>query len=155
MKKLMIAAMLGGQALAAAQPAFAAELAESRSQQTGAFAGLRVRMGLDGTREQRRLRAGLTVAPTLHSRSAAGETRLRFGEGVELGIVGGDKVRLSLAGTPVNRLAQGATGPDGRRLGVSTAGWVAIGIGATVAVLGVGYLVFTEMMDCDADEECS
>ena len=148
MKKLMIAALLGGQAMVAAQPAFAAELAESRSQQSGAFAGLRVRMALDGSAQQRRVRAGLTLAPTLHSRTATGETRLRIGEGIELGIVGREPVRLSLGGTPVNRLAQGAAGPEGQRLGVSTIGWIAIGVGVA-AVIVVGAAVI-----CASDHDC-
>ena len=148
MKKLMIAALVGGQAMAAAQPAFAAELADSRSQQAGAFAGLRVRMALDGSEQQRRVRAGLTLAPTLHSRTATGETRLRIGEGVELGIVGREPIRLSLAGTPVNRLAQGTAGPEGQRLGVSTIGWIAIGVGVA-AVIVVGAAVI-----CASDHDC-
>jgi hypothetical protein len=155
MKPLTIAALLAGQMLAAAPPAMAADLADGRAQHMGAFGGVRVSVPLAGNSRDRRVRAGLTVAPALHSRGHNGESRLRIGEGLELGIVGSEPVRLSLAGTRVDRLAQGRVGPDGRRLGVSTAGWVAIGAGAVVTVLGVGYLVFAEMMDCDADEECS
>lgn len=148
MKRLMIAALLGAQTAAAAQPALAAELAEGRSQQAGAFAGLRLRMGLDGTADQRRLRAGLTVAPTLHSRTADGAVHLRIGEGLELGVAERERVRLSLAGTPVNRLAQGGTGPDGQRLGVSTLGWIAIGVGAAVVIV-VGAAAI-----CASDHDC-
>ena len=148
MKKLMIMALLGGQLMTVAQPAFAAELTENRTQQMGAFAGLRLRVPLDGNLQQRQVRAGLAVAPLMHSRAMNGETRLRIGEGVELGITGREPVRLSLAGTPVNRLAQGATGPDGRRMGISTIGWIAIGIGAA-AIIIVGAAAL-----CASDHDC-
>ena len=143
MKKPTIAALVAGQLLATAQPAFAAELAETRSQQMGAFAGFRMRVPLDGRAADRQVRAGLTVAPTLHSLTADGEVRLRIGEGLELGVTGGEPVRLSLAGTPVNRLARGPVGPDGRRMGISTIGWIAIGVGTVVLVtVGFGYVLY-------------
>ena len=155
MKKLMMTAFVAGQLIVSTQPAIAAELAETPTQRAGAFAGVRLHLPLDGEASQRPIRVGLTVAPTLHSRSTSGERQLRIGEGLELGIAGREPVRLSIGGTPVNRLARAGTGPNGPRAGVSTVGWIAIGAGAVVALLGVTYLVFDEMMDCDADEECS
>jgi len=155
MKKLMIAMLLAGQLSAAAAPAAAAELDRHAAPQMGAFGGLRVRLPLDGNVRQQRLRAGLTLAPTLHSRSSNGATRTRIGEGLELGLTQGERPRLSLAGTPVSQIARGPVGPDGRRLGASTAGGVAIAVGAAVVVLGIGYLLFSEWIDCDEDEECS
>lgn len=155
MKKLTLTALVAGQLMATAQPAVAAELTEHGTQRAGTFAGLRLSVPLDRAADQQRVRAGLTVAPTMHSRTPTGESRLRIGEGLELGVVGAEPPRLMIAGTPMSRLAQGPVGPDGRRVGVSTGGWIAIGVGTVVAVLGVGYLVFAEMMDCDEDEECS
>ena len=155
MKRLTLAVLVAGQLLAAAQPAFAAELTEHRTREMGAFAGLRLRMPLDGNVQQRQLRAGLTVAPTMHSRTMNGESRMRIGEGLELGLTGDAPARVSLGGIPVSQLAQGPVGPDGRRLNASTGEWVAIGVGGVVVLLGVAYLVFAEMMDCDEDEECS
>jgi hypothetical protein len=148
MKRLMIMAAIGGQLMAAAQPALAAEFAEQRTQQMGAFAGLRVRMPLDGHVEQRQLRAGLALAPAMHSRAMNGESRLRIGEGLELGLAGDEPVHLSLAGTPVSQLARGPAGPDGRRMGVSTLGWIAIGIGAA-AIIVVGAAAL-----CASDHDC-
>jgi len=156
MRKLMIGALLAGQLVTAAQPVLAAELIEARSQQAGAFAGLRLRVPLDGDAAQRRIRAGLAVAPTLHARSAGGETQLHVGEGVELGLVGRGPVRLSIAGTPVSRLARGGSGPNGERLGVSTLGWVAIGVGAFLVVAaGASYIVADNILDCDDGEDCT
>ena len=155
MRKLTIAALLAGQILAAA-PAGAADFAESRQQQAGAFAGIRLRVPLDGAAHQRSIRVGLTLAPTMHSRTAGGETQMRIGEGLELGIADRGPVHLSIGGTPVSRVAQGRTGPDGQRLGVSTLGWIAIGVGTFVVVGAVaGYLWFEDAIDCDPGDECS
>ena len=147
MKKLTIAALLAAQ-LTAAQPALAAELVTQEAPQMGAFAGARLRVPLGGEREQRRLRAGLTLAPTMHVRDSAGSERLRFGEGLELGITGREPVRLSFGGTPVNRLGQRGTGPDGQRLGISTLGWIAIGVGAAIVIV-VGAAAI-----CASDHNC-
>ena len=155
MKLASIAALAATLSMAAAQPAAAAELESARSQQMGAFAGARLRIPLGGEDGQRQVRAGLTVAPTLHSRSADGASRLRFGEGVELGLSGREPVRLSIGGTPVSQLAQGGAGPNGERRNMSTAEWVGVGVGAAVVTLGVAYLLFSEWIDCDEDEECS
>jgi len=144
MKKLTIGALVAGQLLGPVQPAAAADLVERDTPQIGAFAGARLRIPLGGAREERRLRAGLTLAPTMR----VGAGRLRFGEGLEFGVAGREPVRLSLAGTPVNRLAGGGRGPDGQRLGVSTLGWIAIGVGATVVVLvGAAALVADHISD--------
>ena len=158
MKKLTIAALLAGQLLTIAQPVAAAEIATARETRAGAFAGLRLRVPLDGGPGQRQVRAGLAVAPTLHSREGDGERRMRVGEGIELGVAGGDRIGLSIAGTPVDRLGlrPDGTAPDGRRAGVSTLGWVAIGAGALLVVtLGVGYLWIDDALDCDPGDDCS
>jgi hypothetical protein len=97
MRRLMIAALLAGQ-VAAARPALAADFAEARQEQAGAFAGLRLRLPLDGNRRERQIRAGLTVAPTLQSRAIDGETRTRIGEGVEFGYRSGRPISFSIAG---------------------------------------------------------
>ena len=155
MKRLMMTALVAGHLIASTQPAFGAELTEQRSREMGAFAGLRLRVPLDGDDRQRQWRAGLAIAPVMYSRSMSGESRMRIGEGLALDLSGDQPARLSLAGTPVSQLAQGPLGPDGRRLNASTGEWIAIGAGAVVVLLGVTYLVFAEMMDCDEDEECS
>ncbi len=146
MKKLMIAALLGGQLLTAAMPAAGAELDRHAAPQMGAFGGLRVRLQLDGDRSRRQLRAGLAVAPTTHSRTADGETRLRIGEGPEFGIRGRGPARLSFAGQGIGRLgAQGEEDEDG---GVPT--W-AIVAGAVVVVLGAGLVAFSAAMDASSE----
>jgi hypothetical protein len=159
MKRLMIAALLAGQLSMAAQSAAAAELGDARlqdmgrSQQIGTFAGLRMRVALGDDGDRQRLRAGLALAPTVQSAAPRGEVRTRFGEGLELGIVGDSPVRLSLAGTPVSQLAQGPRGPDGQRAGVSTIGWVAIGVGVAAITLFALYGLCGSGEICNVDDD--
>ena len=132
MKKLTIVALAAALSLTVAQPAGAAEAATAYETRPGAFAGLRVRVPLDGNARQQQIRAGLAVAPTLQTRATDGATRTRIGEGLELGVALRSPVALTLAGTRIDRLAA----PDSRRAGVSTQGWIAIGVG-TLIVLGI------------------
>ena len=159
MKKLMIAALLSGQFLTAAAPAAGAELDRDASPQMGAFGGLRVRLPLDGNVQQRQLRAGLALAPTLHSRAINGETRMRMGEGLEVGVTGRHPVRVMLAGQDVRRLGaaqQTEEEEEERGGGPSTLGWIAIGAGALILVTAVaGFIVVDDILDCDSGEVCT
>jgi len=89
--------------------------------------------------------AGLTFAPTLHSRDIRGEARTRFGEGVEFGFSAREAIGLSIGGTPVSQLADGRSGPTDGKIGISTLGWVAIGTGVAL-VAGVA-LAYDALMD--------
>ena len=139
MKTLTIAALLAAQTLA--QPAIAAELGDQGAvaARQGAFAGARFRVALDGT-GTRKAQAGLTLAPMLQGRQADGRTVTRFGEGMELRLTGGEsKPKLAFGGRTLAQLAEGRQGPGGRKAGVSTLGWVAIGVGvAAVIVVAAG-----------------
>ncbi|HYW15034.1 MAG TPA: hypothetical protein VE891_02630 [Allosphingosinicella sp.] len=145
MRKMLIAALVGGaQVLPAAHPAAAAELGQDRtatSSQVSAFAGARFRIPIGGGREKPQ--AGLALTSTLRN-GPTGE--LRFAKGAELGFAGSSsKLDLTIAGRPVSRLAAGRPGPDGRRQGFSTAGWIAIGASAAIIVGGV--LIFDYLGD--------
>lgn len=134
MKKITAIALVVAQ-LGSAAPATAADLAatgDATQTRLGAFAGGRIRLPLGG-RNDRAARVGLTLAPYSQSRAIDGRTTLRYGEGVEFGLVGRQPARLRLAG---HRLASDGTlvDDDGRRLGVSTLG--AAGIAAGVIVAG-------------------
>lgn len=150
MRKLLIAALAGAQ-IAAAQPAWAADFADAEQIRAGAFAGFRVRVPLDGDSRERHVRAGLAVAPTLHSRTLDGGSRVQFGEGIELGLSDGRAVQLSLAGTPVSRLAPGQDGPDGERAGISTLGWVAIGAGVVIGAVLVLFQLCADGEVCGSE----
>ena len=95
MRKVAISTLIAAQILAA-QPALAADLANSQTHDSGFFAGFRVRLALDGEAGRQPVRAGLALAPTLRSQSSSGEVRTRFGEGLELGISGREPLRLSI-----------------------------------------------------------
>src|SRR5688572_14790568 len=134
MKRLTMASLAAAQIMLAAQPAMAAELIDesgATSQRHGAFAGARLRIKLDGT-QARKAQPGLTIAPVLQGRQADGSVRTRFGEGMELRLSGDVRPQLAFGGRPLAQLAQGRTGPEGRKAGMSTIGWVAIGVGVAV-----------------------
>jgi hypothetical protein len=158
MKKLTIAALLAVQLPGAAQPAAAADFAAQEQRQIGAFLGARLRVPFGGGRDNRQVRAGLTLAPTTHMRGMDGAVRMRLGEGLELGIGPNRPLELSLAGTRIDRLglAPGGTAPGGRRAGVSTLGWIAIGVGAAIVVTAAaGYLWLEDALDCDSGDDCT
>jgi hypothetical protein len=147
-KSLTILALVTAQALAAVQPAFAADLQPDpgvKGTRMGAFAGARVRVPLGSKRQA--VRATLTAAPTLHSLQSSGEQRMRIGQGLELGVEG-KQARFDLAGRPASRLVQGQSGPEGERRNLSTIGAVAIGVG----VLLVGLYFLAE--SCRKGEIC-
>jgi hypothetical protein len=148
-KSLTILALVTAQALAAPQPAFAADLQPDLgvkgTTRMGAFAGARVSVPLGSKRQA--VRATLTAAPTLHSLQSSGEQRMRIGQGLELG-VDGKQTRFDLAGRPVAGLVQGQSGPEGERRNLSTIGAVAIGVG----VLLVGLYFLAE--SCRKGEIC-
>ena len=153
MKKLTIASVLAAQLLGAAQPVLAADLADARTHETGVFAGFRLRVPLAGETRSQPIRAGLAVAPTVQSRALnGGEVRTRFGEGLEFGVNGRQPIGLSVAGTPVSQLVQGPNGPQGDKAGVSTLGWVAIGVGALVAIVLVAGAICLSDNDCIPSE---
>lgn len=144
MRKLLIAGLVAAaQVLPASQPAMAAELHQDRMgmpNQMSAFAGARLRVPLGGREKPQ---AGLALTSTLRG-GATGE--LRFGKGAELGFSGDEKVRLSLAGRPLSQLAPGGRVGQGRKLGVSTLGYVAIGVGVVAVVtLAAGVWFVHEM----------
>jgi hypothetical protein len=144
MKFLAIGAFAAAQIACAAQPAFAAELPRDQAAgptMVGSFIGARMRVPLGATREK--AHAGLALTST----SRMGETgQLRFAKGAELGFSGGDsKLGLSLAGRPLSQLAPGRPGPDGRKQGFSTLGYIAIG--ASVVIIVGGVLIFDYIDD--------
>ena len=135
MNNYLIAAIVTAPLMFAAPPAAAASFEPMTTVQSGTFAGARIRLSLGGKQQDRKFRAGLTLAPTLRSQSVSGETRMRFGQGLELGVAGKRPLALSLAGRPVSNLLPGGNkSEDERRLGISTVGYVAIGAGIALVV---------------------
>lgn len=109
----------------------------------GGFAGARVRIPLGGgTREDRQVRAGLTIAP-MHYRGGGGDLqswRSRIGEGFEFGFRGGERApQLTLAGMRLTGAsARPAPGKGRSNLSGGNAGLIVVGVAALV---GIGLLV--------------
>jgi len=104
----------------------------------GAFVGARFKLPL-GERTERKPRAELAIAPTQSRISSRGFVRTDFGEGFGIGLSPGSKPSLTIAGIRADRalgLKRGGVIGSGRRLGVSDAGWVAIGVGVLAVAAG-------------------
>jgi hypothetical protein len=118
----------------AAGTAYAAEL-DARSpfseNQRGAFAGLRLRAEMAGA--ETKVRGGLALAPTSHTRRGA-NSRMAIGEGMELGFSPGMKPQLTLAGQRVDRMSLLGEKSVQDRANMSTVAKVAIVAGVIVVV---------------------
>ena len=115
--------------------AYAAELdarSPSSENQRGAFAGLRLRAETGG--RETKLRAGLALAPTAHTRRGA-NSKMAIGEGMELGFGSGMKPELTLAGQRVDRMSLLGEKSPQDRANISTVAKVAI-VASVVVVVG-------------------
>lgn len=143
MKTITIIGLIAAQL---ATPAAAAELAarDHDGAQRGAFVGGRLALPLGPRTAQPRL--GLALAPMARSRETGA---LALGAGLDLALASNGRLAISAGGRP---LALDRT----RRQNVSTAGWIAIGVG-TVLVIGTvaAAVTYAELVDCDEhDDEC-
>jgi hypothetical protein len=151
MKKLTIGALLAAQVLTAAEPAFAADFATGQEIRGGAFGGLTLRVPLGGTPRQHRIRAGLTLAPTLSSRANDGEVRTRIGEGLEFGYRSGRPLSFSIAGRDLQRGRLGAAQGDDDHHGLSTGEILLIAGGVIVVTAGVVAVVFIDAINDNSE----
>jgi hypothetical protein len=121
----------------------------------GAFLGARLKLPI-GHQAAAKPRAELAFAPTQSRISSSGLVRTRIGEGLAIGITPKAKPTLTLAGMRADAalgLTRKGKSKAEQKLGVSTGGWVAIGVGAAVAIAGVAYLVWADhVSDCEARE---
>jgi hypothetical protein len=150
MKFLSIVALVAAQAIGfarpvAAQPTAAVNIGPANPVQTGAFGGLRLRIPLGSNSTGQRVRAGLTIAPMLHSQTRSGEMRMQIGEGVEFGFSSGTPPALSIAGRPIGRNGlHAAQAEDADHSGPSTA--LIIG-GAVLVVAAIGAALAYHALD--------
>ena len=132
MTRFSVSAALAAAALVS-HPVSAAEDPRSHAaavdQRTGASAGarLRVPIGARKTRERPSAALQLGFEHIRRDGGAASSMTARRGSALELGFSGKEKPAFLVAGTPVRTME--------RRLGVSTAGAIAIGAGVTLLVL--------------------
>ena len=145
MKTITIIGLIIGQ-LATAAPAAAAELAANRheSAQRGAFLGGRVLVPLGA--KDARPRLGLALAPMTRSRESGA---LALGAGLDFAVASDGRFAISAGGRPLEI-------DRNRKQNVSTAGWIAIGVGTVLVVGAIAAAVtYAELVDCDEhDDEC-
>jgi hypothetical protein len=154
MKDSLLVLLIVSQAFGA-MPAAAASLeldARLSAQQRAAFAGARLRVPFGGA-EAGKARATLAVAPTLHGQRSDGSVRVRFGEGFELGARRGEEPRLSFGGRQLSHFGQGKQTPEGPKAGISTIGWVAIGVGTAALLYLTVFGLCAEEVICNFDDE--
>jgi hypothetical protein len=156
MKKLLMAALVSGQILTSATPAFAQGYAPVREMDTGAFGGLRVRVPFGGNQREP-VRAGIAFAPTTRTDFQDGRVRTRFGEGVEFGYRSNRPLSLSIAGRDLSSFrlnaAQGEQEQRRRRRGgPSTVGWIAIGVGVSLLIFVAAVAICASDSDCIPSE---
>lgn len=144
-RKLIISLVL---ASVLATPGQASTPADRVDFRAGGFAGARLRLPL-GKRAEERPLVGLAIAPTLSRISNDGRVRTTVGEGLALNFGRHAKPSLTLAGRPAGEalgLKSEGKAETGQKLGISTVGWVAIGVGATALASGIYLLI---QLDCD------
>ncbi|MBV8687800.1 MAG: hypothetical protein JOZ90_05745 [Alphaproteobacteria bacterium] len=158
MRKVMIAALIAGQAATVAPAAGAAELGREEvvtGQQRGTFAGARLRVPFGGS-EAGRPRAALAFTPIDRTRLSGGGERLRLGEGVELGLKAGEPVKLRLGGATMAERLNAIPASDAERKQRKTGKLILKGAAITAlvgaAVIGGLYLFFS--VACDGNR-CS
>lgn len=119
----------------------------------GTFVGARFQIAFGG-KQALKPRAALTLAPTQSRLSNSGMIRTTIGEGLALNFSPKSKPTLTLAGvradTALGLQRNGRVDTEGK-LGVSTGGWIAIGVGA-VALAGAAIYV-GRIVECEADPD--
>lgn len=145
MKRTIIASLVAAQLLTTAVPARAAELGDDQAAtpQRGGFAGARLRVPFGG---KEKVRAGFALAPMQRSRETGA---VRLAAGLEGGLTAGGQFELAAGGRALQLDRK-------NKSGVSTVGWIAIGVGTLLVVTAVAAAItYAEIVDCDDhDDEC-
>jgi hypothetical protein len=126
-----------------AGPLHAAPWQDQGSQvRPGMFVGAQFKMSFGG-QARSQPRAQLAFAPTRSSFSNSGRATTRIGEGLALDFTSNAKPTLTLAGMRADTALhpqRGIPGDRERKLGISSTGWVAIGLGVAALAGGVYFL---------------
>jgi len=146
MKKAGIVMLITGIVTA---PVQAADWSDVRP---GTFVGARLTIG---GKTGGRPSAALTIAPTQNRISSSGMSSMRIGEGIALNLTPGAKPTLTLAGVRADTalgLQRDRDLDSDNKVGISTGGWVAIGVGSAALIFGGLYLAADHIADCDEGE---
>lgn len=149
MRKFALPLLIAG-VLTLPSPANAATYENSDVRQ-GAFVGARIQLAFGG-KSSGKARAALAIAPTSNRISDGHIVQTRIGDGIALNF--GSKPNVTLAGIPADKalgLAP-AKGPQSdQKLGLSTGGWIAVGVGAVA--LGVAIYEFRAFIEYDSKSD--
>lgn len=143
--------------LAATLIATPVQAADQTDVRFGTFAGAQFKLPIGGATKMRP-QARLSVAPTQSRYSADGMIRTRIGEGVALDFTAARKPTLMLAGvradTALGLRSQERIDAD-NKLGLSTSGWIGVGVGSVAVILGGLYLYGKHLEYCEEeDHDC-
>jgi hypothetical protein len=153
--KLLVAAALCAAQLAGTANAAGFEADRSVvAQQRGTFAGARLRVPFGG-RDAGHARASLGFAPVARTRLGSGAERLRFGEGVELGLRANEPVELRLGGASLASRLSAVPEEEARRRQDKTGKVIlkGVAVAAIVGVAVIGGLYLAIQVAC-AGERC-
>ena len=115
----------------------------------GAFLGARVQLPFGG-KVPARPRAALAIAPTLSRISDDGMIDTRIGEGLALTFESQSKPALTVAGVGADTALKDRLG-DRRRSGISTGGWIAIGVGTVLVAGAIGAALFIDAVNDNSE----
>jgi hypothetical protein len=125
---------------------------QTTGRQTGAFVGAQLHVPLGG-KTKAEPRASLGVAPTFTRVSTHG-IHTSIGEGLALNLALKSKPQLTLAGVRADR-ALGLAARDGPDMeaknGISTGGWIAIGVGTVLVAGAVGFALWVDSIEDNED----
>ena len=119
----------------------------------GAFVGARLHVPLGGN-ERARPRASLSIAPASSHISSGGHVRTRIGEGVALNFIPSSRPTVTIAGLRADAafgLQPGGQADAKNKMGVSTGGWVAIGVGVAALIGGIYFVHLVHEADENSD----
>lgn len=123
-----------------ATPLHAAPWQDQGSQvRPGAFIGAQFKMSFGGPARSY-ARAQVAFAPTRSRLSNSGQVTTRIGEGLALDFTSNAKPKVTLVGMRADtalRLTRAGRSETGPKFGISTTGWVAIGVGVAALAGGV------------------
>ena len=151
MKLVLIASLVLAQLPLASATAATIENHGASQQQVGAFAGARLRIAVGGEKAGKPT-IGLGITGLAQSRSSDGAVRTRLSEGVQFGYSADRKLGLTVAGQPLDarRPSLQDKGEDDDD-GISTLGWIGIGVGAALVVAGVGLALWADAISDNSE----
>lgn len=124
---------------------------ENTDVRSGAFAGARFQIALGG-RSTSKPRAHFTIAPAVTRISRNNGVQTTIGEGAALNW--GARPSLTLMGVRADQALgiSPSVGTDGtRKLGLSSGGWVAVGVGAIALAGGILFLHVRDVAEDNSD----